>query len=195
MSDYGKICEFVQGDVPPSDFEQYVYGPEFEKLTCDEPAPSFAAYADSLYTYAISVDFRSSGDMLSLQNVLCQFLQGKNITVRPSDAMEKMHALLLEVQPSWLDIPMNYMEALRESAGERQGKELKTFIKEAIKRDFRYLGKKPVWLQQPEWPMRDGRPLVFAGQLDLGDMLHDTARIYVFVDPQTKQAATVIQTA
>lgn len=106
-----------------------------------------------------------------------------------------MHTLFLRIQPKWLNIPANYFEKMLKASGGRQGKELELFLKETVKQDFPCLGKRPGWLQEPQWPIVDGKPLVFVGQLDLGAMFHDTARVYVFVDPGTQRVSTVIQAA
>jgi hypothetical protein len=39
------------------------------------------------------------------------------------------------------------------------------------------------------------RPLVFIGQLDLGDLLHDDAQVYVFFDNSNQAFLTVKQCA
>jgi uncharacterized protein YwqG len=52
---------------------------------------------------------------------------------------------------------------------------LQSWLKEKIKTDFRYLKKQPKWLQSPEWPIGNGKPMVFLGQIDISELSHDNA--------------------
>ena len=37
-------------------------------------------------------------------------------------------------------------------------------LREDIKRDFRVIGEKPKWVQNPEWQFNNGKPMEFVGQ-------------------------------
>ena len=193
MPDFTMIVDFVEGRMSTKDFESYAYGPEFEALTAEEPAPAYARHADSLYTYAIAINFNSPADVYNLTGTLQRFLESKGLCVAPSGEAVELSKLLSDVQPAWLDVPESYLLRLVEEGKKEQKQDLKEFLKEAIRRDFRCVGKKPGWLQSPRWPIVDEMPLVFVGQLDAGDLFHDQARIYVFFDPRTGQTTNIVQ--
>jgi hypothetical protein len=105
-------------------------------------------------------------------------------------------ATISRLQPKWVYVPVETMKTFLQSAGERKGKELDAFVRDAIARRFRYLAKKPKWLQSPEWQNNDrGQPMVFVEQLALGDLYHDQSMVYVFVDAVERFAKCVIQSA
>ena len=68
-------------------------------------------------------------------------------------------------------------------------------IKERLKEYFIYLDKPPKWIQGPDWPIRDGKPLIFIGQLpvDAPELFHDRGAAYLFYDPGKGDFETVAQ--
>lgn len=66
---------------------------------------------------------------------------------------------------------------------------LETWLSTELPRRFPALGFRPQWLQGSEWPVVDGRPMVFVGQIDLsisenpsvGEWFHDDTSVYVFI--------------
>jgi hypothetical protein len=85
-------------------------------------------------------------------------------------------------------------EGHHRECGGPSGKDLKVFVGEAITRRFRCIKKRPVWLQSPDWQYDDDRePMIFAGQIELDGLYHDTSTLYVFVDPRSMRVKHVIQ--
>ena len=67
-----------------------------------------------------------------------------------------------------------------------------------IKRDFRSVGTDPRWIQNPNWQVAGGRPMVFVGQVDVpasAGLFHDDAAFYVFWGPATGEVRGVVQVA
>jgi hypothetical protein len=66
---------------------------------------------------------------------------------------------------------------------------LAAWLEQQNPRHFIALGDRPRWIQNPEWPFSDGRPLVFAGQIDVStqhggiaaEIYHDDTSLYVFI--------------
>jgi hypothetical protein len=65
---------------------------------------------------------------------------------------------------------------------------LKSWLVEEITPYFIALTKRPNWIQSPEWPFENGKPMIFAGQLDLpvrdgiiSQFYHDDASLYIFI--------------
>ncbi|WP_338509919.1 hypothetical protein VRC22_24385 [Pseudomonas poae] len=72
-------------------------------------------------------------------------------------------------------------------------KDLQSWLKEKIKTDFRCHKTQPKWLQGPEWPIENGKPMVFVGQLDISELSHDSAQAYLFFDDDKKTFHTITQ--
>ena len=69
--------------------------------------------------------------------------------------------------------------------------EKKKWIKNRVKQDFKYDKTPPRWVQDPEWPIVDGSPLVFKKQSKM--TLEDERVFYTFYHPETKEETVVIQ--
>lgn len=67
-----------------------------------------------------------------------------------------------------------------------------------IRRDFRSVGEKPRWIQNPSWQIAGGMPMVFVGQIDVpasAGLFHDDAAFYIFWAPATGEVRGVVQVA
>ena len=61
---------------------------------------------------------------------------------------------------------------------------------------FHTLGSQPVWLQNQEWPMAGGMPMVFVGQVNApagSGFIPGETSVYVFADRTTGVIHTVVQ--
>lgn len=68
-------------------------------------------------------------------------------------------------------------------------KEGKSAIKKALKERFHITKRKhPEWVQEPEWPAMDGKPMAFVLQRNVGDQF-----VYEFADVDTKEIRCVTQ--
>ncbi len=56
---------------------------------------------------------------------------------------------------------------------------------------FKYDTKPPRWIQDPEWPIIDGKPLIFKSQTK--EKLDDERVYYTFYNPETKEEQIVCQ--
>lgn len=59
--------------------------------------------------------------------------------------------------------------------------------------DFRSLSAPPIWLQNPDWPLYEGRPMTFAGQVNfpIGSGFSGNPTAYVFADSPTGVVCTI----
>jgi hypothetical protein len=67
--------------------------------------------------------------------------------------------------------------------------ELTDWLRRKVAENFRTLGVIPKWLQNSEWPIKNNRPMIFVGQIDvLGslapDLFHDDTSFYLFILPE-----------
>jgi len=167
--------------------------PSLEQLlNIENRLPAYVTDAD-LYTYLIRQDYDDLGSIYNTQTLLAEFLQRKNITHRVDRSYETLFNLALRVQPKWLSLPPGYLSRLIEDHRTLAPKELEACLKKKIAGDFRSLKKPPRWLQAPAWPIKDGKPMVFLGQIDIGGLSHDNSQAYLFLEEPTRTFHTVVQ--
>lgn len=133
--------------------------------------------------------------VLQMRECVGTWLERHGIAYVPDQAGPARHKLLLDSQPRWLDVPLGYFEAMLESAPtglDRQG--LRKWARQELRRRFVSRSRPPRWIQSPTWPILEGEPLVFLGQVPTGNTLHDDGFVYVFLDPRTRETRTVVQT-
>lgn len=97
------------------------------------------------------------------------------------------------------DVPLESEEYFR-ALTERYVGPPETFehwLDHQIKDSFRSLTKTPEWLQGPEWPFHNGKPMTFVGQIDVRrapvTVLSYDATFYVFWDTASGETRVVIQ--
>lgn len=117
------------------------------------------------------------------------------------------YLMLFEVAKGYGVDPSSSLEAeaffrvlLEQYPGSPDSEDEKTeWLDEQIRQYFITLDKRPEWVQNPEWPFVDGRPMVFAGQIDIiveketAHFIHDDTSIYVFVARKTEPTIIIQQ--
>ena len=106
------------------------------------------------------------------------------------------NAFLLDILPSWLSCTNDndvYAKVIEETPTDLA--ETKRFIlgRQKIKELFKYDKTYPRWIHEPEWPIINGKPLVFSHQK--GFNAEDGEVLYYFYDPETKEETIVTQSA
>lgn len=175
------IKAFVESLITPEEFERHLHDNPVLSAVLQEDfsLPSYVEEPD-LYTFAIGQDYSNVESIFNTQVLLSSFLQSRAVEHERSKRYEDLFNLLLKVQPKWLSLPSSYLSSLLDIAPSQKTKELQAWLKDKIKDEFRYLKTPPKWLQAPAWPIENGQPLVFVGQLDVSDLSHDTSQAYVF---------------
>ncbi|MFC4455274.1 hypothetical protein [Deinococcus sonorensis] len=165
-------------------------------LRAAPPIPPYSSHgADNLYQFLIELNFDRERDLLDAHDALARWLTLMGVPHVRATTLSQRAALRKKVQPKWLNIDEDVFRVLLEAAGDRQGAALQTWLKEELRARFRSIKRPPQWLQSPQWPVREGVPLVFVGQLAADGLLHDDATVYVFMHPQTGVVETVVQVA
>ncbi|MCQ9427423.1 hypothetical protein NRB16_28315 [Pseudomonas sp. LJDD11] len=175
------IKAFVESLMTPDEFENQLRDNPALSAVLQEgfSLPNYVEEPD-LYTFAIGQDYSNVESIFNTQVLLSSFLQSRAVEHERSTRYEDLFNLLLKVQPKWLSLSSGYLSSLLEMAPSQKPKELQAWLKDKIKDEFRYLKTSPKWLQAPAWPIENGKPLVFVGQLDVSDLSHDTSQAYVF---------------
>ena len=150
--------------------------------------PPIPPYAEErgLYLFLVSNSYQSLGAVLDAQDAVYQFLHARGVGVTPSSKIQNQIDEMRKVLPKWLKIPDEMYGEIRQRAAGLAGAELISFMKGEIERCFVCLSKPPKWIQDEFWPVSDGEPLIFVGQLDVSKIRHDTSYVYVFSDKSGK---------
>ncbi|WP_407571221.1 hypothetical protein [Deinococcus altitudinis] len=202
MNDDGQalkmIEEFVLSLTQPGEFEHLLLvSPALEDFLRREPPlpPYSTSPAHNFYQFLLETKYSSPRSVMKARDGLSLLLKRHDVFVRPVNGSADKLALLESVQPKWLDLTERYAQTLAAEAGTRQGSELRSWFKAEIGKRFRFVARAPKWVQSPCWPVRDGVPLVFLGQVATGELLHDHAQVYVFMHPDSLETETVVQSA
>lgn len=190
------VKQFVEASISPEEFEARIHSDaSIEALLKSESSlPSYVAEPD-LYTYAISQNYKSYESIYNVQTLLSSVLTKRSVVHKVEKKYEDLFTLTLKVQPKWLSLPSDFLFSLIEGKKNLSVKDLQSWLREKIKNDFRSLKTPPKWLQEPDWPIQDGKPMVFLGQFDVSELSHDNAQVYVFFDEQKRTSHTITQSS
>ena len=135
-----------------------------------------------------------AGGQLSIWGEIERFLLRYNYDFVGTKSYKNKYGFLLDIQPNWLDILdedfLNYQ--IISKAPEGLTKTEKTaWCKKRIKELFQYDKISPRWIQNPEWPIINGRPLVFRKQTT-NKMGKDKVD-FIFYNPDTEEEHIVTQ--
>jgi hypothetical protein len=130
----------------------------------------------------------SLGGLVNTEGIVEGFLDIAEVGYTPCKRYWDAKMLILKALPKYADPPWSLLADIVEpvlfDAILSDAKKVR-HIKEQILLRYRYLEKPPSWIQGPNWPLRDGRPLIFVGEvpIDAPDLFHDLGAAYVFFDP------------
>lgn len=188
------IVQFVEGKMTPEEFYKYLYSCDslVSILMGEVQLPQWAGnIAINLYYFLIEGDPNDDGYMRDAKELLGTYLKKNGFEFVQDTTSLKNYEIVSKAMPKWLDVSTDYFkEILADSLATPAHKV--SAIKEKIKKDFEYLKRPPRWLQDPDWPIEDGIPLIFIGDLEL-DRVPGRARIYVFLSKQNNKYTIINQ--
>lgn len=196
------IVDYVEGKLNITDFrEEFLNNRKLKQLLANKVVIAcYKNYNYNIYDYL----YRQLNPQISHWNNIYSryvvwfnlktFLSYNNIPFKDYTKYDEDYAFLLEIQPSWLDmtddqgifdkiiaeVPKDLSKTKRIQWGKNQLKEL-----------FQYDKTYPRWIQDPEWPIVDGKPLVFDHQERAGK--DDERTYYYFYDPETGSQTIITQ--
>ncbi|MCL2309250.1 MAG: hypothetical protein FWC42_03095 [Proteobacteria bacterium] len=190
------LRKFISGEISPKEFESILYGSHaLEKyLSGKEPPRSFSR-GTSLYHYFIEINYGNPAQVFDAQNRAQRALEEDGCKVDLDNTQRALHELILSAQPKWLNVPPDFVAELLKDAPDIPKTEKTKWLKTRLLSVFQCLKKPPKWLQDCMWPIREGKPLIFVGQLELGSEFHDDSIVYIFLDRDTKECVTIVQSA
>ncbi|MCB9498421.1 MAG: hypothetical protein H6687_00780 [Bacillales bacterium] len=191
------IKKFVEGEMDVYSFWGiYTSDPTIKDMIAKkrEPLYSLRSYFEPDLNQLKKARLDSLAIRATIFSVCKIYLTLKKIKFTSRNADIIMYNMFYDICPSWLQMDENYIEELLKKAPEDINKKekikwCKARIKEEFKKDKIY----PKWLQEPEWPIIDGKPLVFKMQTADVDDVFVNSIDYIFYDPDTKKETIVTQ--
>ena len=151
------------------------------------------SWKDTVSNYINIFDVKTSRGRLSIFGAVKQFLILKGCKITPTERYSKEFSFKLSIQPTYVSIEdEDFLNKIIESAPKDLSKtDQKKWIKDKIKSLFLFDTKPPRWIQEPEWPIVDGKPLVFMKQTK--ESLNDERVFYTFYNPESGKETIVTQ--
>lgn len=190
MTELSKSLEiikgFVEGRVSDKELESQI---ESLKATLEDNSLSWTGtyVKTNPFEYLKTLQLTSILGRLNAQGVLELFLKRKGISATRFPKYSNDYNLLLNSQPNYIDADADFIERVIWPAGKYSKSEIKQLMKERFKELFQFHKSYPKWIQSPEWPIKNDKPLYFMGQLEIKDcdLFHDNGSIYIFIDKET----------
>jgi hypothetical protein len=196
MQPVDMVKAYVEGELDFAVFQQNVENnPELQRfLEIQSFKPAYVEQ-ENLLLYLFDLK-PSAGSNLDARDALSKLLIDLGIDHKTNLASDEDYSLVLQAMPEWVDPEDEYITQLIASipSSENRPNRLKA-MKAVIVKDFCHLKKPPRWLQSAKWPMANDMPMIFVGQLSLGNLLHDDAQVFIFVDHQAVNIRTIVQIA
>ncbi len=199
------LIDYVEGKIDINEFrncfERNLRLQMILKEKFDLNYVAYKKYNNNLYCYLTeNYDFKNiNWDVVetrySLYIELCRWLDWFKIPYK-KDYTKYIddYDFLLDIQPSWLDISDDqglFDKVISEIPNSLSKTKRIQLGKAKIKELFRYDKTYPRWVQDPEWPIIDGVPLVFSHQSK--EKKDDERVYYYFYHPKTKKQVVVEQ--
>ncbi|TDX86360.1 hypothetical protein [Epilithonimonas xixisoli] len=193
------LVDFAEGKLSSKDFEQEIYtNKKLEALLSNETVDWSGTYLQdsSPFLFLAEQNYDSADGRLNAQGAVQLFLKKMNIEVQSTKQYSEDYDLLLATSPKYLDIQPDFFEKYILPTDRSLSKpDKKLMIKKTIAELFKYQTKPPKWIQNPNWLIKNNKPLYFLGQVDIkkSDLFHDDGSVYLFADTETGSIETVKQ--
>lgn len=191
------IKEFVEGNVTLDQFwETYINDTSIRKYISkngDILAPYYSFFdvdAEALRRIRLN----NIGIRVSIYHMCKLYLQVNKIECFPKNDDETKYNKLSSICPSWLQFDEELLSGVIKNAPKNLNKSNRIkWCKAEISNMFKVDKYYPEWLQNPEWPIVDGTPLVFRKQShSVNDIYTDRIKYY-FYHPETDEETIVEQ--
>lgn len=126
---------------------------------------SFRMYYENQES-AKKVSLDSMKTRIHIYWMIKHFLTKINIDCNAYNIEEGDYLFLSEIQPLWLDIQDDaFIQSIIKSIPENfSSSQKKSFAKKRINEMFLFENRPPKWMQNPDWPIVNGIPLIFVKQ-------------------------------
>ncbi|MGN1163114.1 MAG: hypothetical protein ACI4T2_04295 [Christensenellales bacterium] len=183
------IKEFVEGEIDVEEFRTMcLTNNSFRDIIKDYNSYNIKdKYNNNLLNMIDKCNWKNFDVQRDLQLIFTIYLY-KNSTEKliPTNKYAEKCSIYGDLVPEWLpDDAMTFVdeEIIAKAPEELSEKDKKKWIKEQIKKTFKYEKRPPEFAQEGMWPQdEDGNFLVFRKQKQKGELV-----TYTFVNPKTKE--------
>lgn len=182
--------DFVEGRICAEDFWNILKEDEVMKKILRR---NKHLYACKVYFEEINLektDVSKLSERIAIFRLIKYFLEKNNYKITPYNIEEKKYMFLSDIQPKWIDITddellINIVNSAPLGLSKEKNKQ---WCKSKIKELFKYDKKPPEWVQEPEWPIVNGEPLIFKHKTEDGSKIS-----YYFYNFKTQEEVEIIQ--
>jgi hypothetical protein len=199
LAPYSKQVEllvgFVEGRLTPVDLDTALISKEMEALLQLFTNPQYP-HSTNYYFKLIEQERNSLGGLVNTEGLIENYLALANIPHQATRRYGKAYSLILGALPDYLDPSIEFLlEKVVPTDETLSDSKKKQLIKERLQQLFKHAGKPPKWLQSAEWPIENGVPLYFIGQLKISapSLFHDDGMAYLFFDSANGGFQTITQ--
>lgn len=193
------LKDFAEGKLSDKNFEQQLYtNSDLEKLLSDSSLNWQGTYLQntSPFLYLVEQDYNSAEGKVNAQGTVSLFLSKIGMETTSSAKYSDEYDLLLSTSPKYINAGTEFIEKYILPKDKMLSKaDQKLYIKQRYAELFKYQTKPPKWIQNPDWLIKNDKPLFFLGQIEIknSDLFHDAGWVYLFVDQETKTIESVKQ--
>ena len=191
---------FVEGTIDISAFKlEFDNNPAVKKTLADDPlCPQGTYYLlpedKDIVRFLEERRWTTRSEQYGVWGEIRRFLSRYDYPFKPNEYYKERYNFLLDIQPRWLDITnedfLNTQVIAKIPEGLTKAKRIQ-WCKARLKELFKYDKSPPRWIQSAEWPILEGKPLVFRKQIN---NIADNERVdYIFYCPETGEEHIVTQ--
>lgn len=142
-----------------------------------------------------NLKINSYRDSSGLYTMAKKYLLRNKIEFASNTFYNDRYTFLIKIQPDWLDLDFNNEEFLinlvNNAPKELSESQKIKWCQDKLKDLFKYDSRPPRWIQSPEWPIINGKPLVFKGQSK--ERKESELVKFFFYNPETGEETVVEQ--
>lgn len=188
------IKAFLAGKISLNEFLEKLYvDTDLQELLEEEQNMKPFTNDGSLLLFFLNTSIHASGFEINARYALKEFLEKKNINFEFDTLSIEFGDIVRSLLPKWLQVDVKYFEEIGATFDGNNKKDVKLMIKEKVSSDFKFIKSAPKWIQDQFWPLSEGKPMVFIGELDMGTLMHDTSRVFVFYDQSSNTFKNIVQ--
>ena len=193
------LLKFIAGEITVHNFENELYtNPELEELlrkSTDWNGTYVGQFVDNLYDYLIILNYSRTDDIIKAIDALEIFFTKQGVSCTKTNKYNDFYSLTFAAQPKYLMVDTQFVEKyILPSESNLTKAEQKKVVRSNFEKYFRFQNKPPRWIQNPNWIIKDDKPLLFVGQLDLkSELFHDNGAVYVFLNEESGEIETIKQ--
>ncbi len=188
------IKTFLAGKISLNEFLEKLYlDTELQELLEAEKNMKPFTNDGSLLLFFLNTSIHDSGFDINARYALKEFLEKNNIKFEFDTLSIEFSDIVRSSLPNWLHVDVKYFEEIGATFDGNNKKEVKQKIKEKVSSDFIVIKSAPKWIQDQFWPFSEGKPMLFIGELGMGELLHDFSKVFVFYDLKLNKFENIVQ--